>query len=193
MNPRIPQVVTTLVAGALVGAALVFLPLRDPQSAPTGGPLGPPLDPGPALAGAPPSAPTGDPATPPPGATGPDPAAPTAPVQAIPDHEDWLDGHLREAPAVWSEAAALAAAHASADVRAMRDPLRTLAATAPPTGAEVPPLGVLVPYLSAEIEAWLVLSAVEADFPAVAAHLAPLVPAKNLVEASRSPVDVPSP
>jgi len=193
VSPRAAQVATTLVAGALVGAALVFLPLRDPQTAPAGGPLGPPLDGaqtagGVPLNGADPAGQGADPAS-----QGADPAAPTAPVQAVPTDEDWLDEHLREAPAVWSAAAGIAASHPAAEVRAQAAALRALAGSAPPTGAEVPPLAVSVPYLSAEIEAWLVLSAVEADFPLVAAHLAPLVPEKILVEASRSQTDVPSP
>lgn len=169
---RIAVVSTTLLAGGIVGAALVFLPAQAPVDL---GPQGPP--PG---DGAPPSTDIGPQVVPP---------DQHVPQVAIPEDEDWLDAHLRRAQTVWADAATQATADPT--VAHLAPTLQGLADRAPDPSAELPPLQILIPYLRDELSIWLELRTTNADFSAIEGHLRPLLPPENALPPSRDRAAVP--
>lgn len=163
---------TTILAGIAVGVALVELRPADPIAAPGAGPKGPPL----AASDAPPVA-------------APDDSRATSEdlAPAVDGDEDWLDAHLRAAAAVWRAAAEAADQHPDAAVQAQAPAMRALSKEAPAPSAEVPPLQVVVPFLSAELSIWLALPTPVDGLERLESHMSPLFPTKKVVEASRSP------
>lgn len=168
---RAIQVWTTLLAGAVAGAALVYLSAADPGPA-MGPPLEAPLDPASPL----------DPSE---QAPAPPPKDAAQPSQDVPGDEDWMDAHLRGAAQVWADAAAQAQGSPSPELRALAGAMADLGKKAPPPAAELPRLPVVVPFLAEEIALWRQLPAEHPDFGVLDRHMAPLLPKEITGGASR--------